>query len=221
MVKKNNKKPQPKKKTDPSPARSKGLTGQAFMIFIISACMFTLGVFVGRGTAPVRFDIEKLQKELAVLREAMAEKERNQAQIYRQAIDTKAGLGFYEALKKTGAEALGKESLQPDAKVPSKKQATAEPGTGSRGPAPKVKTDAAARGKLTVQVASVKDMKAADEMVAKLKKKGYSARRVMGKVPGKGIWFRVRIGYFDNKADAGDTLRRLKKDKLAGILVNN
>jgi len=36
--------------------------------------MFILGVLVGRGTAPVQFDTQALQKELATLRDAMMKK---------------------------------------------------------------------------------------------------------------------------------------------------
>ncbi len=45
------------------------LTGKGFflglcLLFLISGWMFVLGVLVGRGTAPVNFDIQALQKEL-------------------------------------------------------------------------------------------------------------------------------------------------------------
>ncbi len=38
-------------------------------------------------------------------------------------------------------------------------------------------------------------------------------------IPNKGTWYRVRIGYFRNKAEAAGTLNRLKKEKLKGILI--
>ena len=41
------------------------------IISFVSIWMFVLGIFVGRGTAPVKFDIEKLQKELVALKEAV------------------------------------------------------------------------------------------------------------------------------------------------------
>ena len=41
------------------------------LIFFISAWMFVLGILVGRGTAPVHFDIEVLQKELIALKESI------------------------------------------------------------------------------------------------------------------------------------------------------
>ena len=61
-------KPSTKKKNTPSPQKRKGLVLQIGLIFFVSIWMFILGVFVGRGTAPVQFDIEELQKELAALK---------------------------------------------------------------------------------------------------------------------------------------------------------
>ena len=57
-------------------------------------------------------------------------------------------------------------------------------------------------------------------MVAELKKKGYAAYKIMGVIPDKGIWFRVRVGYYENSAEAADTIKRLKKDRLDAFLVN-
>jgi cell division protein FtsN len=74
--------------------------------------------------------------------------------------------------------------------------------------------------KLTIQAASLKEMQDADNLVAKLKSRGYSAYKVIGIVPEKGIWFRVRIGEYRSSEDAADTLARLKKDGFEPILVN-
>ena len=52
-----------------------------------------------------------------------------------------------------------------------------------------------------------------------LKKKGFTAYRAIGKVPGKGIWYRVRVGDYQSRADASKVLARLKKEGLKPILV--
>jgi len=221
VVKKNSKKPPPKKKkTDPANG-SKTAVRQAFMIFVISACMFTLGVFVGRGTAPVRFDIEKLQKELAALKQAVVERDRQQVKIYREAIKNKAELDFYEALKAT-EDGVKKEHF--DIKIPvadtvKKQSAPVKTGTNSNGS--REKTPARTRGNFTIQVASVKDGKAAVTLVEKLRQKGYAARKVLAKVPGKGIWYRVRVGGFTSKSDAAATLKRLEQDKFSGLVIQH
>ena len=76
-----------------------------------------------------------------------------------------------------------------------------------------------ADNKFTIQVASLKDSGIADKLVARLKKGGYSAYRSIGKVPGKGIWYRVRVGSFNSRSEAGPTLNRLKKEKIDAIVV--
>jgi cell division protein FtsN len=70
-----------------------------------------------------------------------------------------------------------------------------------------------------IQVAAFKDAADADKKVAELKKKGFSAYRVIGKVPGKGIWYRVRIGDYNDRDKAGDMMSRLKKAGEKPILV--
>ena len=62
-------------------------------------------------------------------------------------------------------------------------------------------------------------MKVAAEMAEMLKKKGYQAYTVSAKIPGKGVWHRIRIGDFKNREDAGNILSRLKKDKYMPIVV--
>ena len=71
-----------------------------------------------------------------------------------------------------------------------------------------------------VQVASTKDLKDADRLISRLKTKGYSAYKVLGKVPGKGIWFRIRVGPYKGKDEAEKALAKLKKNKLKGFVLN-
>jgi len=71
----------------------------------------------------------------------------------------------------------------------------------------------------TVQVAAFKAAGDADKLVAELKQKGFSAYRAIGKVPGKGIWYRVRVGEFNTKAEAGSTIAKLKKVGKKPMLV--
>ncbi len=71
----------------------------------------------------------------------------------------------------------------------------------------------------TIQVAAFKAARDADKLVAELKQKGFSAYRAIGKVPGKGIWYRVRVGAFNDKAEAGRTIAKLKKGGKKPMLV--
>ena len=180
-----------------------------------------LGIFVGRGTAPVKFDIENLQKELVALKEAVIKEGQERFKIGRDPANAKMELDFYEALKETKPSARHKVK-QPERKktVLPQKKATALPVQKVEKPASSSKQTKAATGAgFTIQVASLKDMKVAAEMAEILKKKGYQAYTVSAKIPGKGTWHRIRIGNFKNRSDAGNILSRLKKDKYRPIVV--
>ena len=75
------------------------------------------------------------------------------------------------------------------------------------------------RNPYTIQVAAFKSAGDADKLVAELEQKGFSAYRAIGKVPGKGIWYRVRVGNYKNMADAGSTMAMLKKAGKKPMLV--
>ena len=224
----------PKKKSAPVQTR-KGLVLWIGLFFFACGWMFVLGILVGRGTAPVQFGIGKLQKELASFKAAVIKKERLRFKIDSGAAGQKTAMDFYEGLKKSesGGEYKKKQlkvaSKQPPKPLPTatdlerKKRDTrakanavdsspkglpAEPGAGAE-----------TENKITIQVASLKDAEAADRMVAKLKDKWYPAYRTVAEVPGKGVWYRVRIGSFKRKAEAQSTLERLKKDKINGVLL--
>ncbi|MBW1746632.1 MAG: SPOR domain-containing protein [Thermodesulfobacteriota bacterium] len=198
-----------------------------FLIVFVSAWMFVLGVLVGRDTAPVKFDIEKLQKELVALKEAVIKKEQKLFKIDSDGVKNKTDFGFYEALKETkkdknnGADISKKQEtkhLTKNKTVKVKKKVIPDKSKIiNKGEQNNLtETDK----KFTIQVASLKDSKDADEMVARLKKKGYPAYRISSNIPEKGIWHRVRIGYFKDKAEAGSTLDKLKKEKYGPILMN-
>lgn len=214
-----------------SSSSRKGLALWIFLIFFVSAWMFILGILVGRGTAPVQFDIEKLQNELAALKEDVVKEELERFKIDSNAADNKTEMNFYEELKVTKAEESlnidtseqKKEPLPENTVSESKKIGPSEEALSVKAhqeskPETISKTDITNKN-LTIQVASFKDPNVADKMVAELKKKGYPAYRSLGKIPGKGIWYRVRIGYFSSKSEAGSMLKLIKKDKLNAILV--
>ena len=75
-------------------------------LFVLSAWMFGLGVWVGRGTAPLRFDIAKLETELAEMTARLLQEEQQRTTIAQEAAGDWANLDFYEALKKSGDDPL-------------------------------------------------------------------------------------------------------------------
>ena len=114
----------------------KGLLIWACLVFFVAGWMFVLGILVGRGTAPVNLDADRLQKELAKLKSTMAAKEKAEVQVQAAGEqDGKPELGFYEALKQTKPDKNYKElspqqTSRPEAKpkpAPSSAPAGAEP----------------------------------------------------------------------------------------------
>ncbi len=227
MVKKE--KASPEKEKSSSQWTRKGLSLWICLTFFACAWMFVLGIFVGRETVPVKFDIGKLESELAALKEAVIKKELDRYKPDPNSEDNKTRMEFYEALKNTGEEDRLKADIpqnnlkpMPQETVSMVKKSSVSKNTVT---APKAETVAAVKKSaennkdFTIQVAALKDQKVADTLVAKLKKKGYPAYRSMGKVPGKGIFYRIRIGSFKNRADADITFNRLKKENIKAIIV--
>jgi general secretion pathway protein D len=70
----------------------------------------------------------------------------------------------------------------------------------------------------TIQVASIKDAKTAQELVTKLNAMNYAAYMVRSLAQGQ-VWHRVRIGFFNTRAEAAETLKALRKHKYAPILI--
>lgn len=235
-----------RKKTPPK-KRKKGTTGRKYTFkftrkelflwlgaaFLALVWMFTLGVIVGRGLSPVRFDIEKLKKELIALKEEALKNKEVRAGADGQPSPDAKHLGFYDILTDKKEEARLKS-------LPGKIRKTSRTAQSHAGPEnskqkPKVKTavvkkdrlrekQAAAgkqerQGAFTLQVASLKDKIKADRMVSMLKKKGYGAYAVSTKVLGKGTYHRVRVGHFSERDDAVKMASRLKRDDFDSIVM--
>jgi cell division protein FtsN len=147
----------------------------------------------------------------------------------------KKDLGFYEDLKDTKDDAKKYNSRKSDktsgkspssSKTVSKIKKKANQSNVSLNHALRKSKTAAldkrieSQKSLTIQVASFKDPKDADKMVAKLKKKGYPAYRIIGVVPEKGVWYRVRIGYYGSQTEAAAMMKKLQKGGVKPYLVN-
>ena len=71
------------------------------------------------------------------------------------------------------------------------------------------KTTPAKEGRYTVQIASFPQARFAHEMEGRLKSKSYPVYVQKTDIPGKGTWYRVRVGHFGTKEEArkyGDTM---------------
>lgn len=219
-------------------------TGWACFIFFVCAWMFVIGVLVGRDTAPIKFDIAGIQKKLEASREDLKNKEQLRTRGKSGIGEDKTKLDFYEALRDNREDTqIGKKELSPAISekvesLPEKKPPLTIDGNAEKKITEKTKPPEtvsvkpsqsppiASKSKIqpsiktyTIQAASVKDARDADRLVAELKKKGFHAYRAIGKVPGQGIWYRVRVGTYKSRASARDTLNKLKKAGLKPVVV--
>ncbi|VEN75200.1 conserved hypothetical protein [Candidatus Desulfarcum epimagneticum] len=216
--KKTGKKPPAKPRAKPrhtkpwaKPRNTKALAAyfRAFMarwLFVILASfwMFALGVFVGRGTAPFTDPAPDIGREVARAQKEAREKEYKALNIHRGGSAKKTDLTFYEDLKKSQKN-VGKP-LRPAVR---RKKA---PSVSSK-PPPKP------RKRFTVQVASMKNPEAAEKIAADLKRRGYSAYRTPGVVPGKGRYHRVRVGNFATRKKAGAAAKALSRKGFSAIVL--
>jgi len=228
----------------------RAIAGWVVAVFFISAWMFGIGVLVGRGTSPLKIDISELQKKLQIARSELKKKEREQIPQKPDPAKTKPELNFYESLKKNGDDVDIPEAPQPPIvekqidpappKTPAKprkeskkrltktrEKVTEQAVPAEKEPAEKSKPPPAPESMVqpnakpyTIQVAAFKAAADADKLVAELKQKGFFAYRAIGKIPGKGIWYRVRVGEFNTKAEAGSTIVKLKKAGKKPIIVD-
>ncbi len=105
----------------------RGTYGSLLLIAAACAWMFFMGVLVGRGTAPIHFDMEALNRELKALKQSSEERRRRQLDSYAAALEDQSALDVYAELKRS------------DDKL------TIDPSLSRRVPAPMDQGDAAAR----------------------------------------------------------------------------
>jgi hypothetical protein len=192
--------------------------------FLAMVWMFTLGVIVGRGISPVRFDVEKLKKELLALKEDALTEEEGANKPGVNATPDKRHLGFYDVLtdKKEEARLKSLPKAPPTAKreiarrPESKNQQEVSEANKQKPSSAKGETPAKS---FTLQVASLKDSGRAKKLVSDLKSKGYGAYAVTARVKGKGTYYRVRVGHFKDLNEARKMAARLRHEKFEPIVI--
>lgn len=238
--------------------------------------MFVLGVLVGRGSAPITFDIAALEKELAALRQKDAQEKQEAVEKAVEGKGEEKIFTFWGGLRSDKpdveieipphpAQPLSEDALLPvpekvspphktrvslmaktagaasvkpmpekpvpapvaTAKPPA--SASPKPGAGTGLPAAATQAKPASpspppaaipdTGTLTIQVAATKDADAAERIIANLRKEGYPAYLSRIVVPGKGLWFRIRVGSYQTREQAADDIARLIQAKQTPMLV--
>jgi cell division septation protein DedD len=111
----------------------KAIAGWTAVVFIVSAWMFVIGVMVGRGTAPISFDINHLKQTLESLKQAAEKVAKGQPRPEPSEMKNKSDLGFYDSLPKNREEpeALNLAKSPP---VPAKPEPPAQKTTESATP---------------------------------------------------------------------------------------
>ncbi len=179
------------------------------LAFLAMVWMFALGVLVGRGLSPVRFDVPKLKKELMALKQEALKRDQARFNIETDDLSGNPELDFYKTLTDKKEEARFKfakaheQTTKPNVKSPEVFKPKKMGG----------------QGLLTIQVASLKNARKARQEVVRLKRKGYDAYVVTMNVLGKEVYHRVRVGHFADSSEAGLVAARLRQDKLETMIV--
>jgi cell division protein FtsN len=217
------------------------------VLFFIIVWMFVLGIFVGRGNAPVKFDTRGFQKKLADISgkyDAQHHKEQEtDIQFYEdlqspmskasdmpenRAVVTRKidNLNKGGSLENNDADKEDELDRQIPLKLSQKFLTKAKYAAKSKEKISRAKivskpatsNNYNKKDKYTIQIAAFKDMKTAFEKIASLKAKGYTAYRTLGKVQSE-TWHRIRIGHFSDTEVARKYLRKLKHDNINGIII--
>ena len=188
------------------------------LLVLVAAFNFLLGLLVGRGTAPIRFDIQALETELARLRDAELQAEIKRFRVAMEGGGDRSTLDFYHELKQDGP--LRKPLPGPEA-VSKPVAPTPKPPPPAAKPAQPAKTEATpAQGAVVLQVAALREAEAARKVESKLRAQGFAVRIVKAEVEGRGTWYRVRVGPFATPEATRQALERLMKLKYKPIVVN-
>ncbi|MCU0584623.1 MAG: SPOR domain-containing protein [Desulfobacterales bacterium] len=210
----------------------KAVAGWVVVVFVISGWMFGTGVMVGRDTAPIRFDLDKLKKTLGALQKTERAPARGAPAADPAQMKDKTKLDFYEVLPKNRDDsdmpklpkpapaappAAKPEPAAPKAQEPpAAVKAEKPPAPAAPPPAPV----AAAPGQVfTVQISAVKSEEEARRTTERLRQSGYAAHVEATSIPDKGTWYRVRMGEFPTRESARGTVERLKKDGFGSMVV--
>ncbi len=220
----------------------KGLFVWGGLIFFVMGWMFILGILVGRGNAPIPLKALELEQELQAQKETVLKQQQDEIEArVKQGDAPAAELEFYEALKKPPAESQRRIASSPkpaqkptsSAKPPVAKPAPAKPAEQAVAPkpapspprpvaaepAPTSQPAPAAGGRFAIQVGAFREVESADALVNRLRQKGHAAYHLRTEVPGKGVWYRVRVGAFDSRSAADAKLALLNGEKIKGMVI--
>lgn len=88
-------------------------------------------------------------------------------------------------------------------------------------PQPLLNQEVVTGGRYSVQVGSFRAPEQAEQLQRRLIGKGYAARIQSSTVPGRGVWYRVRIGGFGDRGAADRAAQRLVAQEHLSIMIMN
>lgn len=194
---------------------------------LVCLWMFILGILVGRGTAPVQFNVERLQDGLAALKASTVEETIRRYRVAFEEVDKRVDLGFHEALKDSKTDLTATTLSLADSSV-SKEQAAPEilsEKTESklpkkaRAPDFQKKTKPEITKPWVIQVKATQDEADGEELTENLKKKGFRAYLTVFEGSGKGTWYRIRVGGYADRSEAEADFERLKKEQFSPWII--
>jgi len=217
-----------------------------FVYIFIASWMFVLGIMVGRGTSPVKFDTQKFQKRLETIAKDFGSQKK---------IPDKIDLKFYEILDRPDFEDMvvpNKKIARKNKRVKISKKKISPEKEITKGPIPlktsikrrtfnknnvkiiseyktgnipelkqnssKKRKSKVIQGKYAVQIAAYKDFKDAVSQIAVLQKKGFSSYQIKRYTDGI-VWYKVRSGNFISFDEAEKLKKKLKKVRINSLII--
>ena len=185
------------------------------ILVLVAGFNFVLGLLVGRGTSPLKFDISALERELARLREVELQAEIKRFRIAMDDGEGRSPLGFYHELKQDD----GVRVPVPGPRIAARSTAAAPVPQAPKPPSPTPKAPPAAGGAM-LQVAALREAASAEQIAHKLREQGFAVRIVKARVDGQGTWYRVRIGPFATRQATQEVRERLVRLNFNAMIVD-
>lgn len=183
---------------------------------VILVLVFALGVIIGRGLQHPEMPAVAAQGEAVESETADPVTETTDLAV--AAPETPAGANEAPVLKfyANGASQPVREMpmTRQSASKPARPAAVEEsvPKAATKKPAPVVnETKSSSKAVFTIQVSAFQDKNQADQLVSRLKRKGYDAFITRAAIPGKGTWYRVRVGRYASRDEAQAVAATLKR----------
>lgn len=218
--------PKSSKQQEPMPTRRETAL-KVTLGALVCLWMFILGILVGRGSAPVEFNVKQLQDELASLKAATVKKTVQRYRVAFEEVDKQVDLGFHEALKEPKTDLSTTALSLPDpsgSKAPVPPDALSGKGESElpkkrRAPEFQKKKKLNISGPWEIQVAATQDKTYGKELAESLKKMGFRAYLTEIELPGKGTWYRIRVGGYTGESEARADYDRLKKERFSPDII--